>query len=374
MKLMIIALSSLFFISVHAASEIEIMSYNVENLFDAVHDQDKEDWEFTPANAPGKAEYCQTMPSEKDQQYCMQSTWDEARLDIKLNQIKTELSSRPALPDILGLIEVENENVVERLRQTLGYDHFVMTNSPDKRGIDVAIMYKDDPAYKFISYKEHVLTGPTFGEKPTRNILEVHFDVGGGRILGIFQNHWPSQAAPAEVRVGVAKQVATFVDQFMAAGKGKRYAIVMGDFNTLPQDFPHPFNQALLLGQTKLQDVQSLFMGSTFIADETKKGLARGTYFYPPDMSWNMLDHFFVTENLNDGKGLEMLLHTFSIYRSTVGVTSYTYKDRLDPNFGSKIEGIPFRYDPSTMDAAKAGFSDHFPIVIKLALGANFDE
>jgi len=130
------------------ARTLQVMSYNVENLFDAQHDEGKNDWTFVPKNTPGKKEACQEEKNKHRRKECMDYDWTEQKLEMKLSQIKDVVTKERALPDFLGVVEVENPHVIAMLAKKLGYENFEMTESPDKRGVDVALMYKNDSTVK----------------------------------------------------------------------------------------------------------------------------------------------------------------------------------------------------------------------------------
>ena len=346
---------------------LEIMSYNLENLFDTVHDSGKNDWGYLPKGAAGKHSACTKNNPKRYQKSCLESDWSAEKLKMKLSQIKSViLKERKTLPDVLGVSEIENENVLAMLAAELGYKDYAITTSPDKRGIDVAVLYNEKEGLKFIKMTEHVMEGPTFGVKPTRNILEAHFDLGKGRTLGVFVNHWPSQAAPGKVRHGVALQVKEEVERFLKSDKN--FAIILGDFNTVPEDRPHPFWDGLVTKANGLTDIHSYFMYSEFISRDMKKALPPGSYFYPPGMTWSLLDRFFVSPNLVNGKGVDIILSSYEIYTPAFITKTFKYDRPKDYLFGSEVVGAPNRYDHRATVSAKAGFSDHFPIVIKMVV------
>ena len=110
-------------------SEYTVVSYNVENLFDTVDDPKIPDEEFLPE-------------SEKK--------WDNERYQKKLNDIARVISevNPKELPEIVGLVEIENQTVLEDLIRTgilkdRGYA-IIHEESPDYRGIDVALIYRKD--------------------------------------------------------------------------------------------------------------------------------------------------------------------------------------------------------------------------------------
>ena len=108
---------------------IEVVFYNVENLFDTVEDTTIWDDEFLPDSA-------------KD--------WTQERYNKKLVDLAKVLTSisEDDLPEVVGVCEVENRQVVEDLFKTdsLGKGKFkvIHEQSPDFRGIDVALAYNSD--------------------------------------------------------------------------------------------------------------------------------------------------------------------------------------------------------------------------------------
>ena len=243
---------------VHAKS-VQVMSYNVENLFDANHDEGKIDWSFLPKDYPGKKEACAKEKSKYRRQECFDADWTEEKVEMKLAQIVDIISKdRPSTPEFLALIEVENPAVVGRLGKKMGYENLEMTTSPDNRGVDVALLYKTNPDIVKISKTEHVV--PV--DYPSRNILEVEFTVAG-EPLTIFVNHWPSLANPDSWRVKAAEVLANRVKEILAKNPNMSI-LAMGDFNTIDENNPHPF-KTVLYKDNLFTDVSD-----TFKADKSK--------------------------------------------------------------------------------------------------------
>ena len=219
------------------AKSLQVMSYNVENLFDAKHDEGKNDWSFLPKDAPGKKDACKAEKSKYRRAECYDADWTDAKVEVKLSQIVDVITKeRVGTPDFLALVEVENKEVVGRLGKKMGYENLEMTESPDFRGVDVALLYKTSPEIKKISRAEHVVAV----DYPTRNILEVEFLIEGKYPLTIFVNHWPSLANPDSWRVKAAEVLAGRVKEILA--KNPQMSILaMGDFNTIDENNPHPF-------------------------------------------------------------------------------------------------------------------------------------
>lgn len=342
------------------------MSYNVENLFDTEHDPGKNDWTFLPLDTPGKQKGCEKVSNFFWRKKCFATDWTESKLRMKIKKIKTLLTKeRKVIPDILAIQEIENENVTRQLADSLGYKSFVITNSPDRRGIDVALLYNEKENLKYVDHKEHVIEGENFIKHPTRNILEVEF-LANGQKLVIFVNHWPSQAAPSHVRVKAAKQLKLIMNK-RHQESGKTYLIALGDFNTIESDYPHPFKSELLTGDFKLKSVHKSFMRSTKVDRVKKNNLPFGTYFYFRKMTWNILDQIFTSTNFNKSrKGLHIDINSYQIYSPKFVTHTFKYNDPTSYFYGTKITKVPKRYDFMATNSREAGYSDHFPVVFRI--------
>lgn len=331
-----------------APNEIKIMSYNVENLFDAVHDQDKNDYEFLPANDPEK-ENCKKKKSGAEN--CLKLDWTKKKVEMKLMQTKEALAAQGELPDILSLIEVENPSVVKQLAQVLGYDTLLMTNSPDARGIDCAILYKKTKL-KLVEYVEKEVENALF---PTRNLSVAIFQLSkkmGGGLIAYSPNHWPSQGNTGPARMLVAK-AAVNLFQGVLTKYPEAKLIVTGDFNTLANEKPNALDDVLLSKDSKLElrDVHQMAKEENKLLPDMPKA----TYFYGANNEWNEFDHIYVSSDLNDQKDLDVVTESFRIH-----APSFMTKTN---KFG---EAIPFRYSHEATAKNLLGYSDHFGILVKL--------
>ena len=117
-----------------------------------------------------------------------------------------------------------------------------------------------------------------------------------------------------------------------------------------------------------LHDARHEFLHSDAVALEDKKGIASGTYFYPPKMSWDNLDRIFYNQNLQDGTGLEAEVTSYKILSLPFLTTTFTYETPDEYLFGSVVKNVPNRYNFSASSVSDAGFSDHFAIAIELKL------
>lgn len=360
-RIILTLIFSTFFISNTLAKKVDIMVYNVENLFDAKHDKGKNDWTFTP-DSKEKSEACRKVKRDYRKKECFETNWTQRHVDLKLSQIKKVIlnKDRTSLPDILGLVEIENQNVVNQLGKTLGYKNSISSDSPDKRGIDLAVMWKESKDLKFVKKREHKVSGEYFKKKPTRNILEVEFLVDSKYSVFVFVNHWPSLGNPDEARVIAANELKSRIEKI--AKTVKNYSIVaMGDFNTIPKlkkkGNLHPFRD-VFLKDSIMKDLTTEFSSHKSVKKSLKDKQPPGTYYYKRGKVWNMLDRVFLSDNLFDGKGIDVELSSYEIYSP-----SFIRKGETK---GFKNQLAPLRYNHKAIKESKAGFSDHFPITFQL--------
>ena len=224
---------------IHIAAEpLRIVSYNVENLFHPEHDTilkderirgleaeriiDKDDYEWTPE---GERRWSYTRYYRKEE---------------NIARVLTSMGEWSGV-DIVGLQEIENAAVVKRLCYTMRrneYD-FVHYESPDPRGIDVALIYKKSRV-DTIRTKRLTLT-LSKGEETlfTRDILYVCAQVDKRDTLHLFVCHLPSQRggkAESEWKRKAAKEVLqTAIDSVFALHSDAKI-IVMGDMNSEPKN------------------------------------------------------------------------------------------------------------------------------------------
>ena len=341
---------------------LQLMFYNVENLFDTQHDQGRSDWEFLPLAYPGKRAGCASVQSDYFRKRCLETDWQQSKLAVKLEQIRKVVLHKRR-PDLLGLCEVENAAVLKRLAAQLGYSHHIITDGADPRGIDVALLYNGrDKRFTYQRHRAYRLQTGRHLQKPTRDILEVEFRLANGEYLVVYVVHWPSQRSPSEARMVAARRTVELVREQQR--RNPRVSIVvLGDFNVIDADHPHPFRD---LFDSRLFDVQSAFMQDNSIAWERRRAVPLGTYFYPPRMSWNRLDRIFYNKNLRDGRGVELDIQSFKVLAYPWLVKTFTYKKPGEFLLGSTVKNVPKRYDFRATSAYKAGYSDHFALSVNL--------
>lgn len=304
-----------------------VVFYNVENLFDTIDNPETEDDEFTPE---GKKK------------------WNTARYNKKLKDLSwvTANININELPEIIGLAEVENKQVVEDLaRQDLlkkGKYVVVHEEGDDVRGIDLALMYRKD-ALKNVSHESLKVELTEKSDYKPRDILYVK-GTADGQNFHIFVNHWKSrrggQAETEQRRIDAAKRVREKVNDITEADPLAKI-IVMGDMNDEPSN--KSLNEVLFATNrtsgVKLEELYNLMY------DKHLNG--QGTYNYRGD--WNMLDNLIVSQTLMQGKGYTVTPDGGEIF--------FDRKILYDnPKVGY--------YTPSRTYGRKyyGGFSDHLPV------------
>ena len=197
---------------------IVIVNYNVENLFHPAHDSVKDDLEWT---ADGERHWSYTRYYRKVE---------------NIARVLTNIGEWDGV-DIVGLQEVENALCLKRLCYTLrrGEYDFVHYESPDPRGIDVALVYKKT---RVDTLRTRAIPVP-LGAATTRDILYVCAAVDKKDTLHCFVCHLPSQRggrAESQWKRDQAKRVLqTAVDSVLSTDS-KAKIIVMGDMNEAPRE------------------------------------------------------------------------------------------------------------------------------------------
>lgn len=304
--------------------------YNVENLFDLEDEPGKNDGEFTP---------------ESDKK------WDEIKYRKKLADISRVISgiNEGDLPEIVGLCEVENEQVLAELVMTgllaNGKYKIVHHESPDFRGIDCALIYRPEE-FKVL---EHFAVPVRFEDDPdyvTRDILYVKGRTRNREVFHIFVNHWPSRiggvAQTEPERVSVAQILKSKIDSVRIADS-KAHIIMMGDMNDDPD------NKSL---QEVLDAQPPSTPGATLVNlmfHDFNDG--KGTYNFRGN--WNMLDNLIVSPGLLDDKGFRCVEEKGHIFREEW----MEYKNRDGEISPNRTYGGPNYY---------GGVSDHFPVYFRL--------
>ena len=343
----------IFFSSIFAASAqekkdyniISIGFYNVENLFDIYDDPNTLDDDRTPK---GKDGWTEKIYKDKLQ-----------KLAFAISQIGKEQTGQP--PVLLGLCEVENREVLEDLvKQPLlapfNYQ-IIHYDSPDARGIDVALLYQERYFEPENSIAHPLLLYDL--KKPEKRVFTRDQLVVSGRLQGekihLIVNHWPSRSG-GEKASSYKRENAAFLNRKIIDSLFQKdpYAsiISMGDFNDDPRN-------TSLRKVLKAKDHQSN-VGQKEIFNPMAALSAKGIGSLAYRDSWNLFDQILVSHSF-----LQQDYSKYSFYKAAVFNENY-----LTTPTG-QFKGYPFRSFGNS--GYTGGYSDHFPVYILLIREKNLE-
>lgn len=314
----------------------KLVFWNVENLFDIENDPEKGDDAFTPRG---------------------DNHWTRKRYEKKKRDISRVLAATGSrdgglleMPVIVGLAEVENDNVLRELcagtaLRRFGYQ-FVHYESPDTRGIDCALLYREGKYRPF--YTQSIDVSDSSIELETRDILLVEGVLKGGSAT-LFQNteqeedslivlvcHLPSKrgGTAADIkRAHVARKLREVLDTLRLAHPNAGI-VAMGDFNASPDE----------------EELKSL-MGGGYVDLMSNLEPGRGSHYYQG--KWAYLDQIIVTEEMINGKsqlqvdGVQVFAPEFMMEEDE----RHLVKKPLRTFMGMRYLG---------------GYSDHLPVGVEL--------
>ena len=268
-----------------------VMEWNVENLFDTRHDTLKDDREFLPTSL---------------------RRWTYARYRKKLADIARVIAAagEGTPPALVGLCEVENDRVLADLTRysplkELGY-RYIVTQSPDVRGIDVALLYQPG-LFKPLS-SASIPVPPIGNARPTRDILHVCGRILTGDTLDLLVCHLPSRRGDVKTSEPYRIHAATLLRHLSDNLLRRRVApklIVMGDFNDYPSgksvrtvlqtgDVPHAApTVSPAPGQPPFAPCRLYHL----LAEKAQR---RGFGSYKYKGEWKLIDHLMVSGALLD--------------------------------------------------------------------------
>lgn len=318
--------------------------YNLENLFDTIHDKGKNDNEFLPDGA---------------------NQWTEAKYAKKLHNmasvIRAMKEENKIWHAVLGVSEIENRHVLEDLVSQpeiadANY-RFVHYEGPDRRGVDVALLYRPNQfkvlesksiPFDFNSNIEFSLNEEEKTQFRTRDILMVR-GMLGNEMFAIFVAHLPSRIGGKGNDLRSRGGEIMYQESMRLMAKYPNIKIVaMGDMNDNPTD---PSMAVYMHGKENINDVENEDFFSPFVS-MLKAGY--GSLSYRGE--WNIYDIIVVNANLCRGKGLKIQ-----------PIVKKKYYGRIfNPPFLTQQDGpyagTPFR--TFSGGAFIGGYSDHYPTYI----------
>ena len=311
--------------------------YNLENLFDTIHDEGKNDYEYLPQGAV---------------------KWNGMKYFAKLKNMSTVLAEigTDRLPNVgasvIGVSEVENSRVMTDLVNQPALKErgmrFVHIEGPDRRGVDCALIYNP----RFFTPEKSFLQPYIYEEKDsaqrTRGFLTVQGKLAGDDVTFIVC-HWPSRAAVSYYRERAGEQVRALKDSILKASPGMKI-MVMGDMN----DDPFSPSMAKSLGaKREMKEVAVGDLYNPWWNILTRQG--QGTLMY--DGKWNLFDQIVMSSTLLDTDG-KRDYSTLKFFKNEIFMRNYLFQ----------TEG---RYKGNTKRTHAGGvwlngYSDHLPVVLYL--------
>ncbi|MFV5696864.1 endonuclease/exonuclease/phosphatase family protein [Flavobacterium sp. ZT3R17] len=331
--------------------------YNFENLFDTINDIKTNDDEWTPTGA---------------------QRWTSRKYYHKLENLARVLSEigsaeNPDAPTFIAGSEIENRGVLEDLvkqpkliNKNYGIIHF---DSPDKRGIDVALLYQKKqfqptsylniPLYVYKNNLKNTVALKTESDEKTDDILQVSTQnnrvytrdqllVTGfldGEEINIIVNHWPSRSggekksSPFREAAGILNR--KIIDSIQRINPNAK-VITLGDLN----DGPYNKSVKVALGaKAKKTEVPPLGIYNPF-EEMAKNGM--GTIANRD--AWDIFDQIMVSQSL-----LKQDYSSFRYWKAGIYNKSFLIQT------SGQYKGYPLRHS-----ATEVGFSDHFPVYIYL--------
>lgn len=292
-----------------------VMSYNIENAFDTQHDEGKNDYEF-----------CEN--GEK--------RWNKNKLFKKLKGISKVIvaadEERPL--DLIGLCEVENDTVMHYLTKCTPLAHigykYIMTNSQDERGIDVALLYSP---FTFHPIDIQSIR-PQMEKGSMRDILHVAGIVTGGDTVDVYVVHLPSKRGGVEAHRRSTKVVELLKENVDSIRTIRVHSniIVMGDFNAEPRS-------------PQLKTLTN----KGFLTNQMEP-LKPGTYKYQGE--WITIDHILTYTTTFQAVSSQILTLPFLIEKDNTYGGYKPHRTYLGP-------------------AYKGGISDHLPVFTRFEFLSN---
>lgn len=292
--------------------KISVMFWNLENFFDWKDGgQSSSDTEFSTKG---------------------ERRWSSRRFYAKCNAIAKTLlwtaDTHGQLPDAMGVAEVENADVLRRLlNHTIlyKYDYAVLhADSPDPRGIDVALLYRKS-RLQLLSWKTiHI------EEFKTRDILLATFMTTGGDTLNMVVNHHPSKyGGPAsEDRRRTVMQYMVRLCDSLEWSSNRQKTLCMGDFNDTP-------------------DAETFYLTKNRLSNLALPFHQRGEGTIRFDGKWEIIDMFLVSPSMADGS-MEILFPPFLMVRDNSHSGLKPLRTYQGPRYiGGVSDHLPIYYEKS---------------------------
>ena len=333
--------------------------YNLENLFDTLHDAGKNDYEYLP-NGTNK--------------------WGKMKYEAKLHNMARVLSELctdklPQGPAVIGVSELENHLALEDLLNQPSLAgrglKYVDVAGPDRRGVECAFIYNprffqmerymhvpyyyapsgrvDDPLVGFYTDEQGEVQAYTDLKGDTTHITRGFLVMQGllaGERMFFIVNHWPSRAAGSETRERAGHQVRMLKDALMTSHPEAK-VMIMGDMNDDPADKSMTTALGCKPQADKVKKATDLFNPW----HETLYKRGQGTLLYQG--KWNLFDQIVFSGNL-----LGTDRTSLKFYKHEIFMRDYLFQQE------GKYKGSPLRTHAGGVWLN--GYSDHLPTYVYL--------
>ena len=333
--------------------------YNLENLFDTLHDAGKNDYEYLPGGT---------------------NKWGKMKYEAKLHNMARVLSELctdklPQGPAVIGVSELENHLALEDLLHQPSLAgrglKYVDVAGPDRRGVECAFIYNprffqmerymhvpyyyapsgrvDDPLVGFYTDEQGEVQAYTDLKGDTTHITRGFLVMQGllaGERMFFIVNHWPSRAAGSETRERAGYQVRMLKDALMASHPEAK-VMIMGDMNDDPADKSMTTALGCKPQADKVKKATDLFNPW----HETLYKRGQGTLLYQG--KWNLFDQIVFSGNL-----LGTDRTSLKFYKHEIFMRDYLFQQE------GKYKGSPLRTHAGGVWLN--GYSDHLPTYVYL--------
>ncbi len=294
-------------------SGLVVMFWNLENFFDWMDE--------------GKGESDREFSAVGGRKWTMKRFY--AKCDAVAKGMMWVGDRYGRMPDLIGVAEVENKGVLERMLRSTALRKFdygiVYHESGDRRGIDVAVMYRKSSMEPVSS---SIVTPSVNGEKlATRDILHVRMRLKDGNEMDFIVNHHPSKfggGRESEVR----RSAAMTALKEMCDSLGSGHVVAMGDFNDVPDSGTFSMMEGTLVNK----GMELHEKGEGTIRHEGK---------------WELIDMFMVSESMAEHTEMDICRIPFLMTRER----KHPGEKPLRTYSGPRYMG---------------GASDHCPVVLNI--------
>jgi len=323
-------------------SEVTIMTFNVQNLFDNIDDAGKDDKAYLPIAAKQSDAHilqCNEIEVASWRGECLNLDWSDAAIEFKLQVLADTIRQIDAGrgPDIIAFQEVENAAILNRLSTDYlpdsEYLPAILIEGQDLRGIDVAFLSRLPLATPAILHPLRFEDQPE-REKDTRGVLQATFVLPDGSMLTGFSVHFPAPFHPTDMRIAAYQHLT----ELRAALPDNHFVFAAGDFNTTS-------------GEDSRRGMLDRFARPHWtVAHDLGCGACKGTHYYARDDNWSFLDMIL----WSPARGAKT---TWRIRANSVQVANETAAQVARG-------GTPLRHD----SVAKQGVSDHWPLILTIEI------